>query len=81
MVANNALTNTMIQTGVPDQLRGRIMGFYSFMFVGMAPIGAFQAGYVAEHLGAPTAVGVGGLVTAAAMLLAAWRVPELRKAV
>jgi hypothetical protein len=51
------------------------------MFVGMAPIGAFQAGYVAEHLGAPTAVGVGGLVTAAAMLLAAWRVPELRKAV
>jgi MFS family permease len=81
MIVNNALTNTMIQTGVPDHLRGRIMGFYSFMFVGMAPLGAFQAGYVAEHLGAPTSIMLGGLMTAAAMLVAAWRVPELRRAV
>jgi hypothetical protein len=56
------------------------MGFYSFMFVGMAPIGAFQAGFVAEHLGAPASVLAGGLITALAIAMAAWRVPELRRA-
>jgi MFS family permease len=77
MIVNNALTNTMLQSGVPDALRGRIMGFYSFMFVGMAPVGAFQAGFVAEHLGAPVSISLGGLVTVLAMAVAAWRVPEL----
>jgi MFS family permease len=80
MIVNNALTNTLLQTAVPDHLRGRIMGFYSFMFVGMAPLGAFQAGVVAERFGAPAAVGMGGAITALAVLWMAWRVPELRKA-
>jgi MFS family permease len=78
MIVNNALTNTMIQTIVPDHLRGRIMGFYSFVFVGLSPLGAFQAGAFAERFGAPWAVGVGGLVCAAVVAIAAWRVPELR---
>jgi len=78
MIVNNALTNTMIQTIVPDHLRGRIMGFYSFVFVGLSPLGAFQAGAFAERFGAPWAVGVGGFVCAAAVAIAAWRVPELR---
>jgi len=78
MIVNNALTNTLLQTSVPDQLRGRIMGFYSFVFVGMAPFGAFLVGLVAEHFGAPVAVGAGGLVVALAVLWTAWRVPELR---
>lgn len=78
MIVNNALTNTMLQTGVPDGLRGRVMGFYSFMFVGMAPLGAFQAGSVAERFGAPVAVALGGLLTATAIGIAAWRVKELR---
>lgn len=80
MIVNNALTNTLLQTQVPDHLRGRVMGFYSFMFVGMAPVGAFQAGVVAERFGAAAAVGIGGLVSALAMLVAAWRVAELRTA-
>jgi MFS family permease len=80
MIVNNALTNTMIQMSVPDQLRGRIMGFYSFVFVGLSPLGAFQAGAFAERYGAPLAVGVGGLICVVAMVLAAWRVPELREA-
>jgi MFS family permease len=80
MIVNNALTNTLLQTGVPDHLRGRIMGFYSFMFVGMAPLGALQAGVVAERFGAPLAVGMGGAIAALAVLWTAWRVPELRMA-
>jgi MFS family permease len=79
MIVNNALTNTMLQTIVPDHLRGRVMGFYSFVFVGMSPLGAFQAGAFAERFGAPLAVGVGGLICALAVATAAWRVPELRR--
>lgn len=80
MIVNNALTNTLLQTLVPDQLRGRVMGFYSFMFVGMAPVGALQAGIVAERFGAPAAVGLGGVLSALAVLIAGWRVAELRRA-
>jgi MFS family permease len=78
MIVNNALTNTLLQTTVPDHLRGRIMGFYSFVFVGMAPFGAFLIGVVAEHFGAPVAVGGGGVIVALVIMLTAWRVPELR---
>jgi len=81
MILNNALTNTMLQTLVPDGLRGRVMGFYSFVFVGLAPLGSLQAGVLAEHYGAPAAVATGGIVTALAMAIAAWRVPQLRGAV
>ncbi|MDP3910793.1 MAG: MFS transporter [Gemmatimonadales bacterium] len=81
MIVNNALTNTLLQTHVPDHLRGRVMGFYSFMFVGMAPLGAFQAGVVAERFGAPVAVGLGGAVSALAVAIAGWRVAELRRAI
>jgi MFS family permease len=80
MIVNNALTNTMLQTSVPDHLRGRVMGFYSFVFVGLAPLGAFQAGALAERFGAPWAVGTGGLICALAVAGAAWRVGELRRA-
>jgi MFS family permease len=80
MIVNNALTNTLLQTHVPDHLRGRVMGFYSFMFVGMAPLGAFQAGVVAERFGAPAAVGLGGVLSALAIVVAGWRVAELRQA-
>jgi len=79
MIVNNALTNTTLQTLVPDHLRGRIMGFYSFVFVGMAPFGAFLAGLTAQRYGAPLAVAAGGVITACVVMLAAWRVPELRK--
>src|SRR5256886_4474481 len=40
MIVNNALANTMIQEIVPDRPRGRVMGFYSFVFVGLAPLGS-----------------------------------------
>ena len=55
------------------------MGFYSFVFVGMSPLGAFQAGAFAERFGAPVAIGMGAAVCALAVVMAAWRVPELRE--
>ena len=78
MIVNNALTNTLLQTTAPDHLRGRIMGFYSFVFVGMAPFGAFLFGLVAEHVGVPATIAVGGVIVALAVMIAAWTVPEIR---
>ena len=63
MISINATINTLIQTGVPDELRGRVNGVFSFLFVGMAPAGNLQAGILADHFGAPAAVALGALVT------------------
>src|SRR5947209_14217699 len=78
MIVNNALANTTIQTPVPDALPGRLMGFYAFVFVGLAPLGSLEVGTLAERIGTPAAVALGGAVTTLALALAAWRVPELR---
>jgi MFS family permease len=78
MIVNNSITNTLLQTSAPDHLRGRIMGFYSFVFVGMAPFGAFLFGVVAEHFGVPTTLAAGGAIVALAVTIAGWLVPELR---
>src|SRR3989454_12225515 len=64
---------TTLFRSVPDQLRGRVMGFYAFVFVGLAPLGSFQIGALAERIGTPAAVALGGAATALAVALAAWR--------
>lgn len=68
MILNNVSTNTQLQMAAPDHLRGRVMGFYSLMVLGMAPLGSFQAGWVSEHYGVPTSLAVGAVVTAAGTL-------------
>jgi len=78
MIVNNSISNTLLQTTAPDHLRGRIMGFYSFVFVGMAPFGAFMFGLVAEHIGVPTTLAIGGAIVAVTITVAAWTVPEIR---
>ena len=79
MIANNAVTNTLLQTLSPDHLRGRVMGAYTFVFTGMAPLGAYQAGLVAEHLGIRAEVAIGGLVCLLGTLLLFRLVPEVPK--
>ena len=73
-----ASSNTLIQAMVPDTLRGRVMAVYSMMFMGMAPFGALLAGSVAERLGAPLTVAIGGLICLAAASVFAMRLPILR---
>jgi MFS family permease len=68
MAVNGIMANTMLQLQAPDRLRGRVMGFYSFVVLGMAPFGAFQAGWISEHFGVQAAFTVGG---AACILMAA----------
>ena len=78
MIVNNSLANTLLQTTAPDHLRGRVMGFYSFVFVGMAPFGAFLFGLVAEHVGAPATLAAGGVIVALAVTIAGVAEPSIR---
>jgi MFS family permease len=73
MALNAIMTNTLLQTGAPDHLRGQVMGFYSFIVVGMSPFGALQAGWISERSSTTTAVLVGGSICLAAGALTAWR--------
>ncbi|MGH7629874.1 MAG: MFS transporter [Gemmatimonadales bacterium] len=75
MAANGILANTLLQIHAPDHLRGRVMGVYSFLVLGLAPLGSFQAGWVSEHLGVEWSIGVGGLVCVA---IAAWTMWSLK---
>src|SRR5215467_3883034 len=68
MIVFMASSNTTLQVTVPDALRGRLMGLYAFVFVGMNPFGALFIGSVAEKWGVPAACLTGGSLGATALL-------------
>jgi MFS family permease len=78
MMIEMAASNTLIQSMVPDNLRGRVMAVYSMMFMGMAPIGALIAGSFAERYGAPRTIMVGGAICVVGGAIFALRLPRLR---
>ncbi len=55
-------TQTLLQSWVTDSFRGRVMSFYSLAFLGMPPFGSLVAGWLAERMGAPRTVLLGGVV-------------------
>jgi MFS family permease len=71
-------SNTLIQSMVPDALRGRVMAVYSMMFMGMAPFGALYAGSMATKIGAPATVLCAGLACIVGGAVFGWRWPLLR---
>jgi MFS family permease len=79
MMVQMAGSNTLVQTMVPDALRGRVMSVYSMMFMGMAPFGALLSGALANHIGAPATVGVGGGVCLVGAAVFGSRLPSLRE--
>lgn len=78
MLINGALANGILQTVVPDELRGRVMATYVFVYVGFTPFGSFIAGAVARAVGVEWAIFSGGLVMLAYSMWAFWRYPEIR---
>lgn len=63
-------TNTVLQTIVPDEMRGRVMGVWSLMFGAMIPLGSLEAGAVANAFGSPFALGLGGIICALSGIIA-----------
>ena len=68
MVAQMARTNTLLQSMVADEFRGRIMAVYGIMLMGMMPFGALLAGHAATWVGSMATVGIGGAITVLAGL-------------
>jgi MFS family permease len=73
-----ACSNTLIQAMVPDALRGRVMALYSMMFMGMAPFGALLGGAMADRMGAPITVAVGGVASIAGGIWFGRQLPVFR---
>jgi Arabinose efflux permease len=75
MMQGLAASNTVIQTLVPEDKRGRVMSYYTMAFVGMAPFGSLLAGYLAHRVGAPHAVMITGTFC---IVGAAWFTTQLK---
>lgn len=81
MMLQMASCNTLLQTIVDEDKRGRVMSFYSMAFMGMAPFGSILASWVAEHIGVTyTLLGCGVLCTLS-IIPFALQLPVLRQMV
>ena len=74
MMQQMAASNTILQTIVDENMRGRVMSYYSMAFAGTAPFGSLVAGYVADRIGAPATLMIGG---SACIVGAAWFATQL----
>jgi len=81
MMVQMASSNTVLQTLVDDDKRGRIMSLYSMAFTGMSPLGSLLLGGLAAVFGARTALAFGGAACILAALVFANRIPALRAAI
>jgi MFS family permease len=77
MLINGAVANGIVQSTVPDELRGRVMSAYVFVYVGFTPIGSLLAGAVARATHVAWAIGSGGVVMLAFSTWIFWRYPEI----
>jgi predicted MFS family arabinose efflux permease len=78
-VAQNSLANTLIQLIVGDELRGRVMSFYTLTFQTSMRLGGLQAGLLADGVGPVLGVGIGAFVSLVYGAFVALRYPELRR--
>ncbi len=76
MMQQMAASNTILQTIVEEDVRGRVMSYYSMAFAGTAPFGSLAAGIIADRIGAPATLMIGG---AACVLGAIWFVSNLKE--
>ena len=78
MMVETASTNTILQTIVEERMRGRVMSFYTMAFLGTAPLGSLFAGLLADRIGAPMTILLGGLACVFAGAWFGWKLPSLR---
>jgi sugar phosphate permease len=70
-----ASTNTLLQMFVSDELRGRVMSLYTISFIGAAPLGALEVGFIGQHLSPEIAVEICGAI---ALFCAVFMLTRLR---
>ena len=78
MMVQMTSSNTILQTIVEEDKRGRVMSFYAMAFMGMVPFGSLLAGSLANRIGAPYTVMIGGMSCILGSLLFARKLPALR---
>jgi MFS family permease len=78
MIVTMASCNTLLQTIVEDDKRGRVMSMYTMAFMGMAPFGSMMAGTVAEYIGASLTLAACGLLCALSIIPFALHLKRLR---
>jgi MFS family permease len=71
-------SNSMVQTEVTDDLRGRVMGIYVLVFFGLAPVGSLVAGLMAEKLTEPVTVAICGAALLVYSVYVYFRMPQMR---
>jgi predicted MFS family arabinose efflux permease len=71
--------NNLLQLSVPDELRGRVMGFFTTMFLGMAPLGNFTVGTLAHYVGTQNALLTSACFCLFGTLVILWIKPEIFK--
>jgi MFS family permease len=79
MMVQLAASNTILQTIVDDDKRGRVMSFYTMAFFGTVPLGSLIGGSLADRFGTPMTILGGGAITVVAGLLFFRALPELRR--
>ncbi len=80
MVTQAAGTNSLLQGLAPEEMRGRVMGLYSTLFIGMTPFGALAGGFAAHRIGPVRTLQVGVAVLLAASAVFHAALPRLRRA-
>ena len=73
MMVHMAASNTLVQTLVDDDKRGRVMSLYTMAIRGMVPLGSLVAGGLASQIGAPATLTLGGICCVLGALLFATR--------
>lgn len=81
MMVQMASSNTVIQTIVDEDKRGRVMSIYSMSFMGTVPFGSLLAGAVAEKIGAPYTILLSGIICVISALIFAQGLPAMRKSI
>lgn len=76
-----ASSNTVLQTIVDEDKRGRVMSFYTMAFLGMAPMGSLLAGVLAGNIGVRNALAISGASCITASVIFALKIPVLKKIV
>jgi predicted MFS family arabinose efflux permease len=81
LMVQMASSNSILQTIVDDDKRGRVMSFYVMCVMGTTPIGSLLAGVVANRLGAPQTLLIGGICCLAGAVLFMRKLPALRESI